>query len=57
MKSVDFNFRNDGLGMRLYNAIPNLYILHKYYNYKINAYWPDNCQCYAHFLDLFKKYC
>ena len=57
MKSINFNFRSDGLGMRLYNAIPNLYILHKYYNYKINAYWPDNCQCYAHFLDLFENVC
>ncbi|NDG53704.1 MAG: hypothetical protein EBY39_11900, partial [Flavobacteriia bacterium] len=55
MKLVNFNFRNDGLGMRLYNCIPNLYILHKYYNYKINAYWPDTCQCYAHFLDLFEN--
>jgi len=55
MKSLNYNFRGDGLGMRLYNAIPNLHILHKHYDYQINAYWPKNCQCYAHFLDLFEN--
>jgi hypothetical protein len=41
--------------MRLYNTIPDLYILYKYYNYKINAYWPNSNHCHAHFLDLFEN--
>ena len=55
MKSINFNFRSDGLAMRLYNTAPLLYILHQFYNYKINAYWHHDCQCYAHFLDLFEN--
>ena len=40
---------------KYYNTIPDLYILHKYYNYKINCYWPETNACSVHFLDLFEN--